>query len=92
MKITDRENIRLRKVGRNYMILRESKDAVNMNDVYTLNETAAFLMERAKAVESFDEAILAAWLIEEYGIDQTLADTDVHAICGVWKEVGLLED
>ena len=44
MKIRDRKNLKLRKMGRNYMIVSTSSSTVNMADVFTLNESAAYLM------------------------------------------------
>ena len=60
MKIRDRKNLKLRKMGRNYMIVSASSSTVNMADVFTLNESAAYLMERCLELEDFDAEMLAS--------------------------------
>ena len=60
MKIRDRKNLKLRKMGRNYMIVSASSSTVNMADVFTLNESAAYRMERCLEREDFDAEMLAS--------------------------------
>ena len=90
MKIRDRKNLKLRKMGRNYMIVSASSSTVNMADVFTLNESAAYLMERCLEREDFDAEMLASWLVEGYGIDSGLALLDAEAAIAEWKSLGLI--
>lgn len=90
MKIRDRKNLKLRKMGRNYMIVSASSSTVNMADVFTLNESAAYLMERCLEREDFDAEMLASWLVEGYGIDSWLALRDAEAAIAEWKSLGLI--
>lgn len=90
MKIRDRKNLKLRKMGRNYMIVSASSSTVNMADVFTLNESAAYLMERCLEREDFDAEMLASWLVEGYGIDSGLALRDAEATIAEWKSLGLI--
>lgn len=91
MKIRDRKNLKLRKMGRNYMIVSTSSSSVNMADVFTLNESAAFLMERCLETDDFDAALLASWLVEGYGIDGELALRDAEAAIAGWESLGLIQ-
>ena len=67
MKIRDRKNLKLRKMGRNYMIVSASSSTVNMADVFTLNESAAYLMERCLEREDFDAEMLDRAAFERFG-------------------------
>ena len=49
------EGFKLRKLGNEYILVGESMALINFNKMITLNETAAFLWERAeKASEEHD--------------------------------------
>lgn len=89
MKIRNRQNIRIRKMGSRYMIVNPSASAVNMTDVYTLNETAAFLLGKCLDRESFETADLALWLMEEYGIDAERANADAASTAAEWLDLEL---
>ena len=91
MKIRNRHNIRLRKMGSRYMIVNPSSSAINMTDVYTLNESAAFLMRKCLDSESFEIADLASWLMEEYDVDPELATADATATAEEWLRLELAE-
>ena len=91
MKIRNRHNIRLRKMGSRYMIVNPSSSAINMTDVYTLNESAAFLMRKCLDSESFEIADLASWLMEEYDVAPELATADATATAEEWLRLELAE-
>ena len=90
MKIRDRKNLKLRKMGRNYMIVSASSSTVNMADVFTLNESAAYLMERCLEREDFDAEMLASWLVEGYGSVSGVALRGAEAAIAEWKSLGLI--
>ena len=91
MKIRNRHNIHLRKMGSRYMIVNPSSSAINMTDVYTLNESAAFLMRKCLDSESFEIADLASWLMEEYDVAPELATSDATATAEEWLRLELAE-
>lgn len=91
MVIPRREVLRLRKMGNRYIIVSTDADSVNMADVFTLNESAALLWERAASAESFDENICEV-LVENYGIDRETALRDTLATLSQWKEYGLVTE
>ena len=76
MKIRNRHNIRLRKMGSRYMIVNPSSSAINMTDVYTL---------------SCEIADLASWLMEEYDVAPELATADATATAEEWLRLELAE-
>ena len=88
MKIV--HGFRLRDVMGQATVIGEGAGQVNFNKLITLNDTAAYLWRSVEGKE-FDEAMLAALLVEEYGIDKELAASDASAIAARWIEIGLVE-
>ena len=84
-------NLKLMKVGRFHMIVKVDESRVNMTDVFTLNDTAAWLWRKAEHTE-FTDDMLAGWLCDEYGIGQDEALSDVRDMLAEWKEYGLVCD
>ncbi|MDD6364162.1 MAG: PqqD family protein [Bacteroidales bacterium] len=78
-------------MGNRYIIVSTDADSVNMADVFTLNESAALLWERAASAESFDENICEV-LVENYGIDRETALRDTLSTLSQWKEYGLVTE
>lgn len=84
------EGFRLRDVMGQATVIGEGVDQVNFNKLITLNSTAAYLWRSVEGKE-FDAAILAGLLIEEYGIDENLAQKDAEVILARWTEIGLVK-
>ena len=91
MVIPRRDVLKLRKMGNRYIIVCTDTETVNMAEVFTLNESAALLWEKAASAESFDENICEI-LVETYGIDRETALCDTLATLSLWKEYGLVTD
>lgn len=91
MHILHKDSLKLRKMGSRYMIVRADSGSVNMSDVFTLNETAAFLWEKAAERDEFGDE-LADEIVAEYEIDRETALDDTRRILAVWKELGLIAD
>lgn len=83
------EGFRLREVMGQATVIGEGVDQVNFNKLITLNSTAAFLWRSVEGKE-FDADVLAGLLVEEYGIDEELAQKDAEAILAKWTEIGLV--
>jgi methyltransferase-like protein len=64
-----------RKTGNEYVLVPITNDIADMNSVYTLNETGAYIWEQIDGVKNIEEIITA--LTEEYDIDKQNAETDV---------------
>ena len=84
-----RENLTLRKMGSNYMIVDADTEQVNMVDVYTLNETAATLWQAFEGRE-FTEEEMVDYLCEEYDVAREQAARDVAAMLEEWRDFGLM--
>ena len=66
-----------RKTGNEYVLVPITNNIADMNSVYTLNETGAFLWEHIDGKKTVEEIINA--LISEYDIDKQNAESDVLA-------------
>jgi hypothetical protein len=66
-----------RKTGNEYVLVPITDNIADMNSVYTLNETGAFIWEHIDGKKSIEEIIIA--LTAEYDIDFKNAETDVFS-------------
>ena len=64
-----------RKTGNEYVLVPITNNIADMNSVYTLNETGAFIWEQIDGKRSVEEII--AMLTVEYDIDKQKAESDV---------------
>ncbi|MBQ4056174.1 MAG: PqqD family protein [Fibrobacter sp.] len=81
----------LREVGGEYMIVNPFSDTVDMTQVYSLNETAAWLWQQMEGKE-FTVADLVAVLCEEYEVDTETATADLTELCQQWIAAGLAQE
>lgn len=84
------DGFKLRKLGNEYILVGESMALINFNKMITLNETAAFLWEKAAEGE-FDAGSLCKALCAEYEVAPEQAMTDVTNTIASWKEAGVIE-
>ena len=64
-----------RKTGNEYVLVPIANNIADMNSVYTLNETGAFIWEHIDGKKNVEELIFA--LTAEYDIDYDSASKDV---------------
>ena len=89
MKI--KRNLKLRKIGKQYMIVENAPNTENETNVYTLNATAGYLWERIGNEEVTKERLVEL-LCEKYDVDKEMAGKDIEVLLAEWKKMGLLED
>ena len=85
------EDLKLRQIGPYYMIVKTSGERTDMTDVFSLNETAAWLWKRAEG-RDFTAADLAQWLCDEYDVTMEVALRDVRKMLLEWQEGGLISE
>ncbi len=73
--LTRSPSIVTRKTGNEYVLVPIANNIADMNSVYTLNETGAFIWEQINGKRNVQEII--ALLTEEYEIDSENASKDV---------------
>lgn len=81
----------LRTVCGERIIVGEGLDAINFGRLLCLNETAAWLWEKAGQQGDFTIDSLAEALCEEYEVTPEQAKNDVTAMVAEWQKVGVIE-
>jgi len=66
-----------RKTGNEYVLVPVTNNIADMNSVYTLNETGAFIWEQINGKRNVEEII--SLLTDEYEIDNSKAEEDVFS-------------
>lgn len=89
MKI--KKGYRLRPLGKEYILVAEGLDVMDVNTMVSMNATAAFLWEAVKE-KAFDAETLVQCLLEEYDIDRETAEKDVKALLDTWNKANAIED
>ena len=84
-----KEHLVLRRIGSEYIIIVPDKDSVDLTEVYTLNETSAWIWEQLKGNDLTIEKLVEL-VRESYDVDQETATKDVLAIVDVFRSGGLI--
>jgi hypothetical protein len=78
----------LRQVKDEYMIINPFSETVDMTQVYTLNETAAWLWQQMEGKE-FEVNDLAEAMLEEYEVDEETAHKCADDLAKQWLQAGM---
>lgn len=81
----------LRTVCGEKVIVGEGLGAINFGKLVSLNDTAAWIWEKAGELGDFDAETLAAALCEAYEVDMDTARADVEKLLAQWQELGIVE-
>jgi hypothetical protein len=73
-----------RKTGNEYVLVPLSDNIADMDSVYTLNETGAFLWELIDGKRCIDDLVEA--LVAEYNVNRDNAEKDVFAFINNMKK------
>ena len=87
MKIKD--NLRKRKLGREFIVTAEGPSRVDFGKMIVLNESASYLWDEVAGRE-FEVKDLQDLLLERYQVEESRAGEDAAKIAEQWKEAGLL--
>ena len=80
----------LRDVCGEKVIVGEGVETINFGKLISLNETAAWLWEKAAELGDFTEEQLADAICEEYDVEKSQALSDITKVITNWKEIGLI--
>ena len=86
-----KEGFVLREVCGEKVIVGEGLATVDFGKLISLNETAAWLWEKAASLGDFTTQQLADGLCEAYDVEKKRALDDVEKLLTTWKESGLIE-
>lgn len=81
----------LRDVCGEKVLVAEGTGMVNFNKLVSLNETAAWLWQKATELGHFDGQQLADALCEEYDVAPEQARADVDKMTAEWQQIGIIE-
>ena len=84
-----KKGFRLRELGGDYILIGESVELVNFNNLITFNETAAYLWQQVEGKE-FDVEELTQLLLSEYEVSEDIAREDAQATIDDWREIGMI--
>ncbi|AVF48040.1 PqqD family protein [Elizabethkingia anophelis] len=84
-----REDLMLRHLGDEYVIIDPEQDMVDMSKVYTLNETAAFLWKELQGKE-FNVETVTEVLLNYYNVEYAVAEKDAQRLVHDFEKQGLL--
>ena len=87
MKTVD--GFKMRKLGREYIVVAEGAKLVNFNKMIVFNETSAFLWDSVVGKE-FTVEDLTQLLLGKYDVEPSVAAADALRTAGEWKEAGIV--
>ena len=85
-----KKGFRLRELGGDYILIGESAELVNFNNIITFNEAAAYLWQAVQG-KDFDVEILTQLLLDEYEVSEDVAREDAQATIDDWQEIGIVK-
>ena len=86
-----KEGFVLRTVCGEKVIVGEGLGAIDFGKLVSLNDTAAWIWEKAGELGEFDADALADALCETYEVSAERARTDVQALLSQWCELGIIQ-
>jgi hypothetical protein len=87
-----KEGFVLRTVCGEKVIVGEGLGAIDFGKLVSLNDTAAWIWEKAGEMGDFDADTLAKAMTEVYDVDYEVAQADVETLLKQWKELGIIEE
>lgn len=89
MKLKD--NLTIRKIGDEHMIVSESASSLDYTRVISLNNSAAYLVMEVEQKE-FTQEEWVNLLIDKYNVDKERAETDVQVLIDKLRKEGLFDE
>lgn len=89
MKI--KEGFKMRRLGREHIVVAEGSGLVNFNKMVSFNDTAAYLWEALSGKEFAVEDIRQL-ILDRYEVDERTAAEDAAKLARDWAEAELIEE
>ena len=86
-----KEGFTLRNVCGENIIVAEGIANIDFGSIISLNESAAYLWEKAKQ-QDFTTEDLVLWLTDEYDVDEPTALHDAQTLVNDWLKAGIIEE
>ena len=84
-----REDLKLRQVGSHFFVVNPGNEHIDLTDILTLNQEAAFLWKTFVG-RDFNAESMAECLCERYDVSVEQALTDVKEMLREWETYGIL--
>lgn len=84
-----REDLVLRHIGADHVIVDPGQEVVDMSKVFTLNDSAAWLWENLLG-QAFNIETVVELLVAHYEVSEELAEIDAQQLIRVFQKHGLL--
>ena len=85
-----KKGFRLRELGGDYILIGESAELFNFNNIISFNEAAAYLWQNVQG-KDFDVNTLTQLLLDEYDVSEDIARVDAQATIDDWLEIGIID-
>ena len=86
-----KENLTVRKIGDEYMIVSDSGAGLDYTRVISLNESAAYLVEEVGKREFTKEEWIDL-LMDKYSVEREVAEADVQVLIDKFVKEGLFDE
>ncbi|MDR1527488.1 MAG: PqqD family protein [Dysgonamonadaceae bacterium] len=86
-----KENLVLRRIGSEYIVIVPDEGQVDLTEVYTLNETSVWIWEQLKD-EDFTVEQVTELLLQRYDVDKESAMNDVLELIDIFRKGGLITE
>lgn len=86
-----KENLTVRKIGDEYMMVSDSGSGLDYTRVISLNESAAYLVQEVNQKEFTKEEWIAL-LMDKYNVDEEQATADVQLLIEKFSKEGLFDE
>ena len=84
-----RDDLVLRSLGKEYVVVEPGQGLVDLSSVYTLNQTSALLWRTLQG-KTFDERAVTDVLLEHYEVTEEQAGHDARLLVAEFERLGLL--
>ena len=81
----------LREVCGEKVIVAEGIETIDFGKLISLNDTAAWIWQKASELGDFNTTQLAEALCQQYEVEPVQATVDVNSLISQWTELGLTE-
>lgn len=85
-----KEGFKMRTMLKEHIVTADGSGQVNFNKIISLNPTAAYLWENVVG-KDFTESDLVNLLLQEYDVEQSVAEQDIKKMLQDFDAAGLLE-
>lgn len=86
-----KENLNVRKIGDEYMMVSDSGSGLDYTRVISLNESAAYLVQEVNQKEFTKEQWITL-LMNKYNVDEEQATADVQLLIDKFSKEGLFDE